>query len=349
MTRHAEPPAPLVQSDCILMQRSIPGIMYVACCASCIIGIILMAAIANYLLMALLGITFFSCLFGKAFYFSGKISIEIATLIPVSILCFLYTPVSWFAFGGLYGCTPYLTILFATIIVLMFYHRLLAVLLISYGLLNMSLIIFWLVTRASTLDFLKTLTLLIVYLVSSSVIVIVVGSAKRKNQEINQQMVELSMRDSLTNLFNRRAVEEVIKHKEAQFVNTGTDYAIMMLDVDHFKSINDHYGHAMGDSTLKTISQCLQQTIRSTDYAFRYGGDEFLLMLANVNDSMVCQIRNRIRQSLHGVHGYAFSITVSIGYAIRSEGVSSGATLELADQRMYIEKKAVPEPLFPDT
>lgn len=346
MTHRTEAQPPLVQSDCLLMQRSIPGIMCLACCVSCIVGMILMAAIPSYLLMALLGVTLLCCLVGKALTLSGRISIEIATLLPISVLCFLYTPVSWYMFDGLLGCTPYLTILFGTVIVLMFYHRLQATLLISYGLLIAALILYWLIKRAETLDLLQTLTLLVVYAVSSTVIVFIVGSAKRKNQAFTQQIVDLSMRDSLTGLFNRRAVEEVLKHKEMQFTSAGIDYAIVMMDVDHFKGINDHFGHTLGDSILKTLAQCLQQTIRSSDYAFRFGGDEFLLLLANVNDSMVCQIRDRIRESLHSVHGYAFSITISIGYAMRSEGTSSEVALELADQRMYTDKKSVTESLF---
>ena len=95
----------------------------------------------------------------------------------------------------------------------------------------------------------------------------------------------------------------------------------------------------MGDSALKSLAICLQENIRSADYAFRIGGDEFMLVLPNVNGTSVLQVCTRIEAALRDINGFSFPIGVSMGYALRSESSSSTAALELADQRMYIAKR----------
>lgn len=326
-------------NDTAIMQMSIPVKMLIACCISCIIGIILMAVTSHYYLMAVfIGILIIS-LVDVPLVLSRKMSIETASLIPMLILCFVYTPISWFTFDGLLGCTPFLSILFSTMIVLTYYKKRQAILLSLYGALLLGLIIHWFITWPGQRDSIKVLNILIAYIITLTVILAILENVKRKNIEINQSITDLSLHDGLTELLNRRAVENVLQDKEREFSAVGTNYAVMMMDVDRFKDINDSFGHHIGDSVLQTLAQCIQRMIRTQDYAFRYGGDEFLLVLSNVDDTVTSQIRERIRSSLLSVQGFTFSITISVGYILRSECANAAEALVLADKRMYQAKE----------
>jgi two-component system cell cycle response regulator len=86
---------------------------------------------------------------------------------------------------------------------------------------------------------------------------------------------ESSLRDGLTGLYNRRFLEEYIEHEQAHIKRDGTAYDIMMIDIDFFKLINDTYGHDAGDIVIETLSGILTSSIRESDMAIRYGGEEF--------------------------------------------------------------------------
>lgn len=328
------------QNDTAIMQLSIPVKMLIACCISCIIGIVLMAVTSHYPLMAVFIGILVIVLIDVPFVLSRKMSIETASLIPMLILCFVYTPISWFTFDGLLGSTPFLSILFSTMIVLTYYKRKQAILLSLYLVLLLGLTIQWFTAWPGSRDSIQVLNILIAYVITLTVILAILENVKRKNMEINRSITDLSLHDCLTGLLNRRAVETVLQDKERQFLIMGTNYAVMMMDVDRFKDINDSFGHPIGDSVLQTLALCIQRMIRSQDYAFRYGGDEFLLVLSNVDDAVTSQIRERIRSSLLSVQGFAFSITISVGSILRSESTSAAEALVVADQRMYQAKEA---------
>lgn len=327
------------QNDFAIMQMSIPVKMLIACCLSCITGIILMAATSYYFLMAVfIGILVIS-LIDVPLVLSKRMSIETASLIPMLILCFVYTPISWYTFDGLLGCTPFLSILFSTMIVLTYYKKRQAILLYLYAALLLGLTIHWFITWPWQRDSIHVVNILIAYIITLTVILAILDNVKRKNIEINQNITDLSLHDGLTELLNRRAVENVLQDKELDFSTVGTNYAVMMMDVDRFKDINDSFGHHIGDSVLKTLAQCIQRMIRTQDYAFRYGGDEFLLVLSNVDEMVTSQIRERIRSSLLNVQGFTFSITISVGCSLRSECTNAAEALMLADKRMYQDKE----------
>jgi len=162
---------------------------------------------------------------------------------------------------------------------------------------------------------------------------------KRKNAEIHQPITDLSLRDGLTQLLNRRAVRQVLLRQESLPTKDIPDYAVIMLDIDKFKVINDQYGHNSGDSLLQSTAVSIQNSIRTGDYAFRYGGDEFLILLPHVNHAIAEQICSRIEKSIGMLHGYAFTLTISTGCAFRLECADTNALLTLADQRMYQNKR----------
>lgn len=327
-------------NDSSIMQNSIPVKMLIACFFSCILGIILMALLAHYaMVVAFVCILICVCITTPLFA-TGRISITTACLAPMSFLCFVYTPMSWFTFDGLLGCTPYLSILFITMITLTYYRRTQTIMLALYGALMLGLIIIWLITWPGEKDLEQIINILVAYVLTAALIVFAVEGVKQKNRELNKQITDLSLRDDLTGLLNRRAIDQVLGRLEGVLKSEGSQYAMIMLDVDKFKSINDLFGHSVGDSVLKSIAKSIQKSIRTEDYAFRFGGDEFLLLLPYVNSETVYQVCERIEAVLHEVEGYAFPLTVSKGCALRSEISSTAKMFELADQRMYEDKRS---------
>ncbi|MEA5145591.1 MAG: diguanylate cyclase [Candidatus Limiplasma sp.] len=321
-----------------MIQLSLTIRMSIACSIACVIGAAFMAVAGHIGLAGIFLLTLFACIGAIPLLIRQRISNEIASLIPILILCFLYTPVSWFTLDGLLGCTPYLTLLFSLVIVLTYYRKLQSWLLIAYGLLVAGLSLHWLLTNRNTAEMTRALYIFFTYLITLALMLVLVESLKRKQLEINQRMIDLSQRDPLTQLLNRRGIQQALDIHEQRYAAAGQDYALVMLDVDRFKRINDDYGHNLGDAVLHSLAECIHQCIRSTDYAGRFGGDEFLLILTHVDQSTVDHVRSRIHAALRDVQGYAFPITTSVGFALRSECDSSDAALELADGRMYENK-----------
>ena len=338
--KHKKPTITFIENDSPIIQNSIPVKMLIVCSFSCIFGIVLMAALSHYLLMAVfICITICLCITSPLFA-AGKISIETACLAPMLLLCFLYTPLSWFTFDGLLGCTPYLSILFITIIVLTYYHRFQIIILSLYGILMLGLTIYWLITWPGVRNIEQISNILIAYVFTVTLNVLIIEAIKRKNLDINKHITDLSLRDDLTGLLNRRAVTQVFDKLEGKFKKEGTEYAVVMMDVNKFKSINDIYGHTLGDSVLKNMATSIKNSIRPEDYAFRFGRDEFLFLFPSVNKRTALEICERIEADLQNIQGYAFPLTVSKGCALRSESTSATETLDLADQLMYKSKRS---------
>ncbi len=338
--QHAKTTTKFRQNGNHIIQRSISVKMLIACFFSCVIGIVLMALLSYYLLMGVFIAVLICINITTPLLKAGKIGIDAACLAPMLILCFVYTPLSWFTFNGLLGCTPYLSILFITMISLTYYHRIHIVMLSLYGALMLGLIIHWIAAWPSERDTGQAANILVAYILTTTLIVSIIEGVKRKNSEINTHITDLSLRDDLTGLLNRRAIEEVLGRLEGVFIKEGREYAVVMLDIDKFKSINDLFGHNLGDSVLKSMAASIQKSIRSEDCAFRLGGDEFLLALPNVNKEAAYQICGRIEAALRGIQGYAFPLIVSKGCALRSESTDATELLELADRRMYEAKQS---------
>lgn len=154
------------------------------------------------------------------------------------------------------------------------------------------------------------------------------------------ELENLANTDSLTGLFNERYFSSVLHRKEQKKL----PFVLYYLDLDHFKPVNDTYGHDMGDKLLKAVAERLLKCIRSNDFAFRIGGDEFALIIsAEMEDSLCMQTKMRIVQSLllpYEIDGKTLHIGASCGYAVYPlETEDTGKIRILADQRMYAEKK----------
>ncbi len=154
-----------------------------------------------------------------------------------------------------------------------------------------------------------------------------------------------STTDQLTGLYNRKFLDEFIEKATSQTMRSNGNYGILMLDIDFFKSVNDTYGHDVGDMVIQILSECVLRSIRSSDIAFRYGGEEFLVMLYNCNDLSIDHIANKIRlafgdEEIRTNRGDSFHKTLSIGYStFPNDARSIWRCIKFADIALYKAKQ----------
>jgi diguanylate cyclase (GGDEF)-like protein len=140
-----------------------------------------------------------------------------------------------------------------------------------------------------------------------------------RNAEAHRQAQSLAITDGLTSLLNRRAFSNILAREFREAERYRTPLCLIMADLDHFKMVNDRFGHVFGDRLLKDVAMLIRQAIRSVDVATRYGGEEFAIILPRTNVAQALALADRIREAvaLHSleVNGLKVSFTVSIGVA----------------------------------
>jgi len=152
--------------------------------------------------------------------------------------------------------------------------------------------------------------------------------------------------DSLTSLFNRRAFEKKIQEEFERSKRYQSPLSVLILDLDNFKTINDTYGHHGGDSALVKISDTLREMTRQSDFASRYGGEEFVLILPETDQESAMQaaskIHSAIRSSSFGTISRPFTLTVSVGISSSSTKVYSTwrEMVDDADRALYLAKNS---------
>jgi len=151
-----------------------------------------------------------------------------------------------------------------------------------------------------------------------------------------------SFTDPLTEIYNRRALEELASRFIGQARRMHTPLTFLLIDVDHFEQVNTRFGHLTGDFVLSEIATLLKGSIRGADAAIRYGGDEFLIALANTNATGANTVVNRIQFSLNEWNQSSglddFTVSLSIGKAEWTDGKTLDELLDFADRQMYEEK-----------
>jgi diguanylate cyclase (GGDEF)-like protein/PAS domain S-box-containing protein len=162
---------------------------------------------------------------------------------------------------------------------------------------------------------------------------------------LQSKLREQAIRDPLTNLFNRRYLEETLDRELSRASREEYPVCIIMIDLDHFKRINDTHGHEAGELVLKAIADALAEQSRRGDFACRYGGEEFVVVMPNINLETAYERAEELRQSLNLLsvpYGYySLSVTISMGIACFPEhGQTREGILRAADQAMYAAKQA---------
>lgn len=174
-------------------------------------------------------------------------------------------------------------------------------------------------------------------------LVLALGALMLQQRARTRRLGWLAMTDELTGVANRRRIELFAEHAMQQARKDGTSLAVLVLDIDHFKPINDRYGHAIGDRVLTTIAQDCQAALRQQDLIGRIGGEEFLIVLPGNDEAMARRIAERLRSAVEALHSPELPadlhITASFGLAtLDLERSSWPALLAAADSALYLAK-----------
>lgn len=167
---------------------------------------------------------------------------------------------------------------------------------------------------------------------------------KDELQDRNEQLEAMANTDTLTGLMNRRAFLQLFSHEMDRFKRHGTVFSVAVMDLDHFKKVNDVYGHQAGDDTLKLFSRILEETFRKSDVAARWGGEEFVALLPDTKEEQAKMALEKVRSALEAVtietEKGPMSCTVSIGAAqYDSEEQTLDDVLAQADKALYMAKE----------
>jgi diguanylate cyclase (GGDEF)-like protein/PAS domain S-box-containing protein len=162
-----------------------------------------------------------------------------------------------------------------------------------------------------------------------------------ERKQAQEALAEQAIRDPLTNLYNRRYFNHRIQEEITRADRNGWFLAVLLCDLDHFKSLNDTQGHYAGDEALKAVAQEVQQATRGTDLVFRWGGDEMVVVLSDINRVGILIVAERVRKGVHKMSKIlGLDLDMSIGVALYPEhGRTVDELVRLADRALYIAKK----------
>lgn len=163
-------------------------------------------------------------------------------------------------------------------------------------------------------------------------------------EQSEKKLLKLAQTDPLTGLANRARLTDVFERERRRSLRQGTPLTVMILDLDHFKTVNDRFGHEMGDKALQHVSRILQKSLRRTDLAARLGGEEFVLLLTETSETQAKAAANKIRETIEHsplmYSGETISLTISGGIAeYGAHGDSLQALIRQADRCLYHAKQ----------
>lgn len=168
-------------------------------------------------------------------------------------------------------------------------------------------------------------------------------SDQGKNAEltkVNLMLEHQSRHDVLTGLANRLAANDRLYAEFARFKRSGSCYAVMIIDIDHFKDVNDNYGHAAGDQVLLQVAGALAGAVRDSDFVARFGGEEFLVLLPDTLLARAWQVAEKLRLSVESLPDAGFGrVTISIGVAaVNADDADEDVAVRSADGMLYLAK-----------
>jgi diguanylate cyclase (GGDEF)-like protein len=165
-----------------------------------------------------------------------------------------------------------------------------------------------------------------------------------RNALLYHRAIQTALIDPLTGVKNRSTMDNAMQREIKLARRQGNPMSVVLLDIDHFKRVNDKYGHLYGDQALRAVAQCVQKTIRDSDLLFRYGGEEFMLLLSNTGPDGSALLAERIRQEVERMTAFSgkdIQLTISLGItSLQGEPDTTELLLERADSALYRAKQA---------
>ncbi|WP_109511998.1 GGDEF domain-containing protein [Pseudomonas ovata] len=163
-----------------------------------------------------------------------------------------------------------------------------------------------------------------------------------RNALLYRMAIQNAMRDPLTETGNRIAMEQTLSREAEASCRHRQPLSLLMLDIDHFKHINDTYGHYHGDQVLKRVAQTLKSQVRNVDRVFRYGGEEFVIILANTDRDTAALVGERLRQAVNDLDFSSLGSlrpSISLGCSTLLPAESTDSLLRRADSALYVAKR----------
>ncbi|WP_095130150.1 GGDEF domain-containing protein [Pseudomonas sp. Irchel s3h14] len=164
-----------------------------------------------------------------------------------------------------------------------------------------------------------------------------------RNALLYRAATQSALRDPLTDTGNRIAMDQTLQREIEMSRRHLQPLSLLMLDIDHFKRINDNHGHSAGDDVLKAVAASIKNQLRNVDMVFRFGGEEFLILLSNTSREAAAMVGERLRFAVQAedylADGHAIELTVSLGCSTLLPGESADSLLRRADSALYVAKR----------
>lgn len=164
-----------------------------------------------------------------------------------------------------------------------------------------------------------------------------------RNALLYRTATQSALRDPLTNTGNRIAMDQTLTREIELARRHKCPLSVLMLDIDHFKTVNDVHGHAVGDEVLKAVASSIKGQLRNIDMVFRFGGEEFLIVLSNTSSEAAAMIGERLRhaaqQLTYTTAGHSIGLTVSLGCATLQPTETTESLQRRADEALYVAKR----------
>jgi len=266
------------------------------------------------------------------------LKLNTASYITTLYASIIFLPSFWIL-TSITGSAPYVSLIMLVAIIIMFSGKMQKWLLTGFLFILAVLTVYSaLIEFSATEDVISLVYVITAYSISVVAIVLYMLFKQKEFNELNDRFLRSSFKDELTQLYNRKLLDLIIEYQESLYKREHIDYILVMFDVDDFKKMNDEHGHVFGDIVLRSIAGCIHETTRGSDFVVRYGGDEFLVIQSNASPASIQTFIDRIEKLMESSCQLDIHISISFGYAARSECDTPEAVLKLADERLYDKK-----------